>query len=315
MGYRVGLDIGGTTIGIGFIDENDNIEFQTSILTRTDEKRLDPDKLAKRICESILEFDKKVDAIGIGVPGTVDSKSGTIIYANNLDFVNVPFASYIKRYIDVPVEMDNDANVAAWAEYKAGACKDKNINSMVMITLGTGVGAGYVFNNQIFSGCNMGAGEIGHMVIDMYGKPCNCGRRGCFEGYASATALMEAAAKAMEKDGSTVLWELCPDRKINGKIFFEAVRRKDELANRVYDQYMTYLSVGVLNVINALQPDMLVIGGGISQVGDLLLNPLKARIKDLVYTRDSKIQTQIVIAKLGNEAGILGGGLLNGTAL
>ncbi len=156
----------------------------------------------------------------------------------------------------------------------------------------------------------MGAGEVGHMVIDIHGKQCNCGRRGCFENYASASALMESAVEAMEKNKDSLLWELCPDKNLNGMIFFEAVRRNDKTATEVFDEFMTYLTAGILNIINSVQPDMLVIGGGISQVGDMILRPLKKNVAKYVYTRDSEIQTQIVTAKLGNEAGVLGAALL-----
>ena len=317
MSYRIGVDIGGTTVGIGFVDAKANLFCKTSIPTRIDEKRLDPKELAKRIYDNTVAFMKEkgisfedVDSMGIGIPGTVDSINGIVIYANNLEFVQVPFVSYMEEFFDLPIAIENDANVAARAEYSAGAGKNLNLNSMVMMTLGTGVGAAFINNGEVYSGCNMGAGEVGHMVIDMHGKPCNCGRRGCFENYASASALMESAVEAMERNKESLLWELCPDKNMNGEIFFEAVRRNDETAKEVFEEYMNYLSVGVLNIINSVQPDMLVVGGGISQVGDLLLGPLRRRVAELVYTKDSDVQTQIVAAKLGNEAGVLGAALL-----
>ena len=319
MKYRIGIDLGGTKVGIGVVDEHANLLFQSEIPTRVSkDEELSPRDLAKRILDATNELcslhqinAQELESIGVGVPGTVDTANGIIVYANNLDFVQVPFVSYLEDYFHVPVRMDNDANVAAWAEYKAGQGKDKALESFVMMTLGTGVGAGFVFHDRLFAGCNQGAGEIGHMVIDIHGKPCNCGRRGCFENYASATALIEAAQDAMEAHPESILWSLCADKNnMNGKLFFEAIRQKDETAQAVLNQYMTYLSVGVLNIINSLQPDMLVIGGGISKAGELILTPLCEQVEKLVYTKDDNIQTQIVMAKLGNEAGILGAALL-----
>lgn len=313
--YYIGVDLGGTKVAIGIVNQDGELLEQTQIPTVKEEA-----KLAKNIYETAktllnsrqISFDE-ILSMGIGVPGTVDKKKRVIVYANNLDFVMVPMVELLEQYVSFPVYMDNDANAAAWAEYKAGAGKGKNVESMVMVTLGTGVGAGFVIHDRIFGGCNEGAGEIGHMVIDRKGIPCNCGRRGCFENYASTTALLEQAKEAMEVHKDSILWELCQQniQEINGKLFFEAVRKKDQTACEVLCQFQEYLTTGLLNLINLFQPDFIVIGGGISKVGDLLLEPVRKEIAELVYTKDDAVQTQIEQAVLGNEAGIIGAALLH----
>ena len=206
--YYIGVDLGGTKVAIGIVNQEGNLMCQTDFPTNKDEK-----ELAKEIFENskVLLAEKNIAfeeiiSLGIGVPGTVDGSKRVIVYANNLNFVMVPMVELLEQYFPFPIHMDNDANVAAWAEYRAGAAKGKNPESMIMVTLGTGVGAGFIIHDKLFGGCNQGAGEIGHMVIDIHGIPCNCGRRGCFESYASATALMEQAKSAMNRQKDTLLW-------------------------------------------------------------------------------------------------------------
>lgn len=312
--YYIGVDLGGTKVAVGIVDKQGEIIAQNSFPTIKDEMKL-VEKISEISKTLLTENNISVNQIismGIGVPGTVDAHKRVIVYANNLDFVMVPMVELMEQYFTFPIYMDNDANVAAWAEYKAGAGKEGNIDSMIMVTLGTGVGAGFIIGDKVFAGCNQGAGEIGHMVIDMNGIPCNCGRRGCFESYASTTALLEQAKVAMQEEPGTVLWEKCQgdENRLDGVLFFEAVRQGDLVACKVLSTYQDYLVVGLLNLINSFQPDMIVIGGGISKAGELLLAPVREEISKLVYTRDDKVQTRLVQAKLGNEAGIIGAALL-----
>lgn len=312
--YYIGVDLGGTKVAIGIVNKEGGLIAQTAFSTKKEEKQLVKEIYEKSkalLAEQTITLEEIV-SMGIGVPGTVDEKKRVIVYANNLDFVMVPMVEMLEQYFPFPVYMDNDANVAAWAEYKAGAAKGKNPDSMIMVTLGTGVGAGFIMHDKLFGGCNQGAGEIGHMVIDVNGIPCNCGRRGCFESYASATALLEQAKTAMNGKKDTLLWELChgDEKALNGKLFFQAVEKEDQVACEVLQGFQEYLLVGLLNLINIFQPDLLVVGGGISKAGDILLAPVREKIRKLVYTRDDRIQTQLVQAKLGNEAGIIGAALL-----
>lgn len=312
--YYLGVDLGGTKVGIGIVDRDTILLHQLEFPTIKEEK-----ELAKKIYDNALKLLQdhgisldEIISMGIGVPGTVDQTKKIIVYANNLEFKMVPMVELLQQYFPFPIYMENDANVAAWAEYKAGAGKGNKLESMVMVTLGTGVGAGFIIHGKLFVGCNQGAGEIGHMVIDRKGIPCNCGRRGCYESYASTTALMQQTREAMQKEKNSVLWDLCDGdiNRINGKIFFDAVKQEDQTAKNVLKEFQGYVIIGLLNLINTFQPDMIVIGGGISKVGDVLLEPIREDIKQLVYTRDDMIQTQIVQAKLGNEAGMIGAALL-----
>lgn len=314
MKYYLGVDLGGTNIAVGIVNEDKE-------LLETMSRPTGKNRSAAEIVEDIAALSsdlmthqgascENLISVGVGVPGSVNKKLGTIVYANNLGFVNVPFVSLMKKHFSVPVYMDNDANVAALAEYTVGCGKE--CDSFILVTLGTGVGAGIIINHQLVTGCNYGAGEIGHMVIDMHGKKCNCGRRGCYELYASATALVEQAREAMLWHPESKLWELCQGREedMNGKLLFDGVRAGDMISEDVLKHYVNYLSIGILDLINMMQPDVLCIGGGISKAGNLILNPLKKLVAEKVYTRDDAIQTEIKIAELDNGAGILGAAFL-----
>jgi len=254
---------------------------------------------------------KDIDCIGIGVPGTVNKKSGKVEFANNLGFHDEDLVGMLKEiYPDIPIAMNNDANAAAYGEFAAGAGRD--VNSMIMVTLGTGVGGGIIIDKKLYEGTNYAAGELGHFVINCDGIPCNCGRKGCFEAYASATALIEQTIEAMKNEKQSILWELCNYNldKVEGKTLFDSVRLFDKTAERVLKQYIYYLSVGIIDIINIFQPDMICIGGGISKAGDLILDELIRRVQEENYARTSEKQTKIVFATLENDAGIIGAGLL-----
>lgn len=313
--YTIGVDIGGTNIAIGFIDENNSLALQDSVETPKN-------GTAKQIVDCIVSLidkmakEKKVDMeafeyIGIGVPGSVNKVSGKIEFANNLAFQDEDLVKILKEYYpNIPIAMNNDANAAAYGEFVAGAGKD--VDSLIMVTLGTGVGGGIIINRKLYEGANFAAGELGHFVINCEGIPCNCGRRGCFEAYASATALIEQTKAAMKADKESILWEMCDYNleKVEGKTLFDSVRLFDKTAEKVLNQYIYYLSVGIIDIINIFQPDMVCIGGGISKAGDLILDGLLKRVRKEDYARTSAKQTKIVFAQLENDAGIIGAGLL-----
>lgn len=299
--YRLGVDLGGTTISAGIIDDNYNIIFSDTISTteirNEDTAKIISEDIGKLSGKLINEFksyapESAVQAIGIGVPASVENN--LIIDANNLGLINADIVSGITRITGLDVKLINDARAAALAEYYAGA--GAGTKSLYMITLGTGIGGCFIYGGKVIEGCNNAAGEIGHMVIDINGRVCNCGRRGCFEDYASASALV---SDAKAEDSSIN----------NGKDFFAALKSGNKIAESVFNNYLDYLSCGVTNIINILQPDIIVIGGGISAVGDTLLFPLKERVSKLVYTQHSRIQTDLKIAKLNNTAGIIGAAL------
>lgn len=303
---RIGIDLGGMSIKAGLVDENLKIIYKETVPTNVEEgaDRIINDMIA--LIRSVMEKNPEciVDGIGIGVPGYVD-KEQMVRNCNNIPLDNVDLRGKLSEEFGVLVSVDNDANVAALGEVLAGAAKQ--YQDAVMITIGTGVGCGIVLNNQVYRGCNGAAGEIGHKVIVADGIPCNCGRRGCYEKYASATALIEATKEAMQEHPESIMWKICDGSldNANGKTAFDAWREKDSVGTMVLDRFISYLCVGIIDVVNLLQPDAIIIGGGISKEGDTLLSMIEPQLQKERYSKEG-IQTEILIAKLGNDAGIIG---------
>jgi glucokinase len=205
--------------------------------------------------------------------------------------------------------IENDANAAAYGELLAGAGRGKK--NFVAITPGTGVGGGIIIDGKIFSGFNHAGGEVGHTVIVQNGEQCACGRQGCWEAYASATALIRQTKFAMIKDPSSVMWEIAGTiENVNGLTAFDAMRRGDETAKKVVDQYIEYIAVGLVNMINIFQPEVMCIGGGVSKEGDTLIKPIKSYARLDRYSKNVATQTEIKTAELGNDAGIIGAAFL-----
>lgn len=314
MKHYIGIDLGGTNIVAGVVDENYRII--TKATTKTNCPRPERE-IAADMAKVALEAVKKacltiddIEWIGIGTPGIANSETGIIEYSNNLGFENTPMVDYIKEYIDKPVFIENDANAAAYGEFVAGAAK--GANNAVCITLGTGVGGGIVIDGKIYSGSNFAGAEIGHTVIEVDGAQCSCGRKGCFEAYSSATGLIRMTKEAMYADKESKMWKMTDERggKVSARTAFDCMREGDKSAKEVTDKYIKYLAAGITNTINIFQPDILCIGGGVCNEGDALLLPVKKLVKDEVYTRNSPKNTEIVIAKLGNDAGIIGAAFL-----
>ena len=249
--------------------------------------------------------------MGVGVPGAVEIHSGAVLYTCNLPLRNVPLRKLFHRYLPYPLYVENDANCAALAEYYAGA--GKGSKRFVTITLGTGVGAGILHNGQIYHGANGMAGEVGHMSIVYHGEPCPCGRRGCWERYASASALKRLTARAMEEHPGSILCRVVAENngKVSGQSAFIAAREGDPVGQSVCDEYIGYLAAGVTNVVNIFQPDTLAIGGGVSNESDeQLLLPLQRLVEQESIPCNRDKRTRIVKAQLGNNAGIIGAALL-----
>lgn len=250
-----------------------------------------------------------IEWIGVGTPGIANSETGIIEYSNNLGFNNTPMVKYIQETIDKPVFIENDANAAAYGEYVAGAAK--GAKNAVCITLGTGVGAGVVIDGKIYSGSNFAGAEIGHTVIEVDGAECSCGRKGCFEAYSSATGLIRMTKEAIAENPDCIMAKMAEEKgKVTARTSFDAMRAGDSIAKAVVDKYIKYLAAGITNTINIFQPDILCIGGGVCNEGDPLLLPVKEIVKKEVYTRNSPKNAEIVIAKLGNDAGIIGAAFL-----
>lgn len=314
MNYYIGIDLGGTNIVSGVVDEN--CKLIASVSTPTNLPRSAKEIVADMARVSMEAIDKanltidNITSIGIGVPGTANKETGMIEYANNLNFYDEPLIPMMKQYFDKPIYFDNDANVAAYAEFLVGC--GKGANSLVAVTLGTGIGGGIILDKKIYLGSNYAGGELGHFTIKFDGKECNCGRKGCFEMYGSATALTAMVKEAMLNHKESKMWEICEGdiNKAEGKTLFDGVKLSDETAMQVLETYIYYLSIGITDIINIFQPEILCIGGGISKAGDMFLKPLRELVSQQVYTRNSAHQTQIVIAKLENDAGIIGAAML-----
>ena len=248
--------------------------------------------------------------MGIGAPGVVDGEKGIVLTSGNLGWENKPLAEDLSAKLGIPAVLTNDANAAAYGEYACGA--DSEYKSVVLITLGTGVGSGIVLNGKLYEGCAGAGAELGHEVIRVGGEKCACGRRGCFEAYASATALIKQTRRAMEKDRQSMLWRLCGGdiNNVNGKTVFDAAAMGDKRAKRVVNNYLYYLSEGLANIANAFRPEAVLIGGGISAQGENLTKPLQKRVDKLMLGHGAYAPVKIKTASLGNDAGLMGAAML-----
>ena len=313
MKYYIGVDLGGTSIKAGIVDEACRILAQSdcpTALPRPAEAVCD-DLL--KACAAILKQEglgwTDITGIGIGCPGTVNPRSGIVEYSNNLNWREFPMRDYLQSRTGRPVRMGNDANVAALGEVYAGSAR--GAQSAVILTLGTGVGSGVVLNAQIWSGHRYGAAEFGHMVIEQGGRLCTCGRRGCLEAYASATALIAFTKEAIGRTPESLMGAIAAETgKIDGRTAFEAMRRGDAAAGEVVDAYIDYLACGVANIINILQPEIISLGGGISREGDALLIPLREKAYAQAFGGCDAGVTRIEACTLGNQAGMIGAAML-----
>lgn len=307
---RIGIDLGGMSIKAGLVDDDYNIVYKQTAPTVITEgsERLCAD-IAELVMQVAAKSSEKVESIGIGVPGDVDKVTGRVIYCNNIPLADVDLAGELEKKTGIPTFINNDANVAALGEVLAGAARE--FSDAVMVTIGTGVGCGIVMNNKIYLGCNGAAGELGHHIIEVDGLACSCGRRGCFELYASATALIRMTREEMQKNKASKMWEIAGDLDgANGKTAFDAYRAGDESGILVVNKFIKYLAAGLVNTVNIFQPEALILGGGISKEGEFLTNLLSPIIERERYSR-GKIQTKLLIAELGNDAGIIGASQLS----
>lgn len=311
--YYIGIDLGGTNIAAGLVSEDGRIVSKASTPTMNERDYKEIVKDMGKLCSDLIKdnniSEESIISVGIGSPGSINKKDGVIVYSNNLKFENTPMRAELEKYIKKPIYIDNDANCAAWAEVMAGSAK--GISDAIMITLGTGVGGGIIVNSKLYSGFNFCGGELGHTVINTDGPVCTCGRRGCFEVYSSATGLIRMTAEKAEKEKNSLLWKYTnSENKFTGRTAFLAAAENDKAAKEVVEEYIKYLAVGVANMINIFQPQVFIIGGGLSNEGENLLAPLREAVFGQLYTRESIPATKIVKAVLGNDAGIIGAALL-----
>ena len=310
--YYIGIDLGGTFIKGGIV--NDKGEILVSDKTPTESEKGSDGvseniaNLAKKLLASMNLTTSDVVGVGIGCPGMIDSGEGNVIYSNNLNWVDFNIANKVSSLLgNIRVSVANDANVAALGEVKFGAAKD--YNDAVMITLGTGVGGGIVIDGKLVEG-NKGAGaELGHMVIHGGGEQCTCGRKGCFEAYSSATALIRDTKRAMEANPDSQMWQVGDISKVDGKTVFDYCET-DKAASDVLEKYLDDLACGLTNIANIFRPQVILLGGGVCAQGDRLVKPLQKRLNDSIFAGDKGPEVKIIIAKLGNSAGLLGAAAL-----
>ena len=313
MNY-LGIDLGGTNIVAAVV----NADYQ--IVSEARNPTLCPrpwqeilDDIAKTALEAVEKANLKISDFafaGIGSPGIISVETGTVIAAVNLGFSNVPLSPYLSEKLGIPVILENDANAAAYGEFKTGFAQ--NTKNFVALTIGTGIGSGVILDGKIFRGSNGIAGELGHTVIKHGGRPCSCGRKGCVDVYASATGLITTTKEFMESSKSSLMWELSQNdiANVNGITAFKAARQGDKTALEVIASYTEVLAACISNIINTFQPDTITIAGGISKEGDILLNPVKSLVEKEILKNPSCPQPKIKIAKLQDKAGVIGAALL-----
>lgn len=314
MGYYIGIDLGGTNIAVGVVDESFQIIGRANAPTGAFRPaELIADDIAATAREALKDADISLDLVewvGIGTPGTVNPKTGVVGSAFNLGFHNTPLSKLLSDRLSKKVFLENDANAAAFGELKAGAAK--GLDSALMITLGTGVGGGIIIGGKIQSGFNYKGGELGHIGMVYNGVPCTCGRKGCIEAYCSVSALIRMTREAMQLNATSKMWEIAGNSldKVNGRTAFDAMRAGDAPAKAVVDQYIDQIAFAVSGMINLFQPQAIVIGGGISKEGETLFGPVRELAYAQTFNHEPDNCTKILQAQLGNGAGIIGAALL-----
>lgn len=316
--YRIGIDLGGTNIAAGIVNEKFEILAQDSTPTLADRPNeeivKDIANLCKKLCERLGIRESEVESLGIASPGVVDDEKGEVDCAYNLGFFKFPILSLLKKELQISeMHIENDANAAAWAEAIAGSAKGSK--SSVMVTLGTGVGGGIIIDGKIVKGFNAAAGELGHIVIEVDGRQCSCGRKGCWEAYSSATGLINMTGEKLEackaEGRKTLMSDMVAEKgKITGRTAFDCMRKGDAAAKEVVDLYIKYLASGIASLLNIFQPEVLSIGGGISNEGQALLDLVVPLVRNEQFGTGKFPVTDIRIATLRNDAGIIGAAAL-----
>ena len=304
----IGIDIGGTSIkGAAVYDDGRMLDVFSMPVEKGEPGEVTVGKLIDLVEKYIDEkgIAKEIVGIGFGIPGLLDIEKGIVISSANLKWEDLPIADMFKKRLPYPVRIANDANVAAFGEAKFGA--GKGVDYVVMLTLGTGVGGGIVLNGKLFEGNEGKGAEMGHIVMQFNGRQCGCGRKGCLEAYASATALVRDTKEAMEKHPESLMHQAAEKLgKIDGRVAFIAARQGDKVALEVVEQYIYYLSEGILNYCNIFRPNVVILSGGIANEGDYLFDKINNYLKVHQYGYPRSPAVKVVPAKLGYDSGKIG---------
>ena len=308
-----GVDIGGMTIKVGLVNENGKIVLSRAFATEQEKGFKSMVARTAEMVRALLDEANysllDLGGIGFGIPGTVDSKKGMIVSAVNIGCKNEKLVEEMAQYFNVPIAVGNDANMAALGEQRFGA--GKGHENVVMITLGTGIGGGIIIDGKLYEGNGGAGGEVGHQIIVVDGEQCNCGRRGCWERYASATGLINQTKYAMADNANSLMHKIASENGgVDGKTAFLAKDAGDEAGRNVVEQYLHYLSEGLLNLAYVLHPEMFIIGGGISHEGKNVMDPLREKLNESLQSSGMLPLIEIVQASLGNNAGIIGAAAL-----
>lgn len=311
---RIGVDLGGTNIKVGVVDEQGSILGQnvgpTPIEQGVEGIIRDITQQMKDLLEVLHISKGEIQSIGIGVPGLVGKNTRQIIYMPNLFLKDVVLDKKIEKVFHIPTFVSNDAAAAALGEKIVGSTR--GISNSVFITLGTGVGGGIIINDQIYSGGHGWGSEIGHIYVGENFYNCNCGKNGCLETFASATAMIKYTKKRLSEgsEDTLILQKVEGDlKRIDAKLILDSAKEGDALALEVKNRFIKYLAIAIVNLYNILDPECIAIGGGISQAGDFILNPLRQEVNKRVFTKEVSYG-DIVLAELGNDAGIIGAAFL-----
>ena len=309
----IGIDVGGTTIKAGVVDELGHILNKDTRPTLPQrgygDVIRDIAELAVGVAKDSGHTLDEIHSLGIGLPGVFDPATGRVPFCSNLSWIDVPILKEMRLYCDLPVYVDNDATVAGLAESIAGV--SAGYDNSVFVTLGTGIGAGVILNGRVFSGSHGVASEIGHTVTVADGELCSCGMRGCWERYASATALIREARKVCAANPHDGLWNAVDGdlKAITARKVIDLARKGDPECTALFDRYIYHLCLGLRNIINTYDPQIIVLGGGVSQAGDFLLDPIRARLPQMVFFKNMPF-ARIEQARLTNDAGIIGAAML-----
>lgn len=308
----IGIDIGGTSIkGAAVYDDGRMLDVFSLPVVKGEPGEVTINKLIDVVDNYIKEkgIANDIVGIGIGIPGLLDIEKGVVTFSGNLKWVDLPVADLFHKRLSYPVRIANDANVATLGEAKLGA--GKGVEYVVMLTLGTGVGGGMVFNGQLYEGNEGKGAEIGHIVVELNGRQCSCGRKGCLEAYASATAIIADTVKAMSAHPESLMHQEAKELgKIDGRVAFKAARKGDPVALQVVDQYVFFLSEGILNFCNIFRPNVVILSGGIANEGDYLFDKINNYLEKAQYGFPRSPVVKVVPAKLGYDSGKIGAACL-----
>lgn len=311
--YYIGIDLGGTTIKVGIVDENGKI---IKTLTKDTLAERQDSEIVKSMAMATLELMQQqgfktddIHSIGIGAPGLIDSKNKVIVASSNINFNHTNVEKEMKKYIDLPIFLENDANCATIAEFVCGSMKGHKDG--IMLTIGTGVGGGIILDGKMAKGTYLGEGELGHIIVDYTnGDICGCGQKGCLETFCSANAIIKYTKELLKDNKSSKIIELCTSfDDINAKNVFDAYDMGDKIATEAIERFNTYLAIGLVNLINIFRPSIIAIGGGASARGDKLTKPVEKKAKEMIY--GNGFETKIVPATLHNDAGIIGAAMIS----